>query len=297
MSQDAQPVAKRSDIEQGDAEQSHVEQRVVRTELINPGPSQALANLLGTDIPTFEVPTLWHWIHLLEKRPHADLGPDGHPTFGIPAPPGPGQRRMFAGGRVSTGAPLVFGEPATRTTWVAGTTSKQGSTGPLTFVTVRNEYAQDGMVCIVDENDIVYRTPGSSLAVTAGTLQHKPGPAPREPALMLTADEALLFRFSALTYNAHRIHYDHNWVREEGYSDLVVHGPLQALMMGELIRRAGDGLIGKRFAYRLVSPMIGPQTFTVCAGEGGVNVSAEVRDVHGTVTAVSTIDPIDADEV
>jgi len=267
-------------------------QRVVRTELIIPEPSEALANLLGTDIPTDELPPLWHWIHLLEKRPHADLGRDGHPTFGIPAPPGPGRKRMFAGGRVSTYAPLVFGKPATRTTWVAATTEKQGSTGPLTFVTVRNEYTQGGRVCIVDDNDIVYRTPGSSLAPRAGTLRDEPEPAPRGPALTLTADEALLFRFSALTYNAHRIHYDHNWVREEGYGDLVVHGPLQALMMGELVRRRGDGLVGKQFDYRLVSPMIGPQTLTVLAGEAGVNASAEVRDVHGTVTAVSTLYPI-----
>jgi 3-methylfumaryl-CoA hydratase len=268
-------------------------QTVVRTELIIPGPSEALANLLGTDIPTDELPPLWHWIHLLEKRPHADLGRDGHPTFGIPAPPGPGRKRMFAGGRVRTHASLIFGRPATRTTWVAATTEKQGSTGPLTFVTVRNEYTQGGRVCIVDDNDIVYRTPGSSLAPRAGTLRDEPEPAPREPALTLTADEALLFRFSALTYNAHRIHYDHNWVREEGYGDLVVHGPLQALMMGELVRRGGDGLVGKQFDYRLVSPMIGPQTFTVLAGEAGVNASAEVRDVHGTVTAVSTICPND----
>lgn len=272
---------------------SMVKQKVIRTELITPEPSEALANLLGTDIPHDELPTLWHCIHLLEKRPHADLGPDGHPSFGIPAPPGPGRRRMFAGGRVSTNAPLVFGNPATRTTWVADTKEKQGSTGPLTFVTVRNEYTQDGRVCIVDENDIVYRTPGSNLSVQPGTLNDEPEPAPRKPALTLTADEALLFRFSALTYNAHRIHYDHNWVREEGYSDLVVHGPLQALMMGELIRRSGDGLVGKQFAYRLISPMIGPQTFTVLAGEDGVNAGAESRDARGTVTAVSTVSPID----
>jgi 3-methylfumaryl-CoA hydratase len=264
-------------------------ERVVRTELIIPGPSEALANLLGTDIPTDELPPLWHWIHLLEKRPQADLGPDGHPTFGIPAPPGPGRKRMFAGGRVRTHASLIFGRPATRTTWVEATTEKQGSTGPLTFATVRNEYTQGGRVAIVDDYEIVYRTTGSSLAVRAGTLRDAPSPAPRQPALTLTADEALLFRFSALTYNAHRIHYDHNWVREEGYGDLVVHGPLQALMMGELVRRRGDGLVGKQFDYRLVSPMIGPQTFTVLAGEPGVNASAEVRDVHGTVTALSTL--------
>ena len=216
--------------------------QVVRTELITPEPSEALANLLGTDIPSDEQPPLWHWVHLLEKRPHSDLGPDGHPTSGIPAPPGPGRQRMFAGGRVGTHAPLTFGEPATRTTWVADTREKRGRTGPLTFVTVRNEYTQGGRVCIVDDYDIVYRTPGFNLAMQVGTLQDEPAPSPRQPALTLTADEALLFRFSALTYNAHRIHYDHSWVHQEGYGDLVVHGPLQALMMGELIRRCGDGL-------------------------------------------------------
>ena len=271
-------------------------QTVVRTELITPEPSEALANLLGTEIPTDELPPLWHWIHLLEKRPHADLGPDGHPTFGIPAPPGPGCKRMFAGGRVRTYAPLVFGKPATRTTWVAETTQKQGSTGPLTFVTVRNEYTQGGRVCIVDVSDIVYSATGSSPGLPVGTLQDQPAAAPREPALTLTADEALLFRFSALTYNAHRIHYDHNWVRQEGYGDLVVHGPLQALMMGELVRRRGDGLVGRQFVYRLVSPMIGPQTFTVLAGEAGVNAGAEVRDVHGTVTAVSILGPSEPEQ-
>jgi 3-methylfumaryl-CoA hydratase len=265
------------------------EETVTRTEVIVPEQAEALAAMLGTDIPMAQLPPLWHWTHLLERRPHADLGPDGHPSFGIPAPPGPGRRRMFAGGRVSTYDTLVFGEPATRTTSIAQTREKEGRTGPLTFVTVRNEYTQGGRVVIVDENDIVYRTPGSSLSMQAGSLSDVPEPAPREPSLTLTADEAMLFRFSALTYNAHRIHYDHNWVREEGYSDLVVHGPLQALMMGELVRRAGKGLVGRQFAYRLVSPMIGPQTFTVLAAEDGVDTGAEVRDVHGTVTAVSSV--------
>ena len=212
---------------------------VVRTEVLAPEPAEALANLLGTPVPTVTLPPLWHWTYLLDRRPHADLGSDGHPTFGLPAPPGPGRRRMFAGGRVSTYTPLVLDRAATRTTWVAANRDKHGRTGPLTFVTVRNDYSQDGRVTIVDEYDIVYRSAESSLVTRAGTLQMPPEPAPRDPSLTLTADEALLFRFSALTYNAHRIHYDHNWARAEGYGDLVVHGPLQALMMGELVRRWG----------------------------------------------------------
>ena len=266
-------------------------EQVVRTETVDAVQAEALANLLGTDIPEGSLPPLWHWTYLLERRPHVDLGPDGHPTFGIPAPPGPGRKRMFAGGTVTTYGELLFGEPATRTTWVTDTREKQGRTGPLTFVTVRNEYTQAGRILIVDENDIVYRSVDSTMPPATATEDEEPNSG-RAPQLTLTADETLLFRFSALTYNAHRIHYDHNWVRGEGYADLVVHGPLQALMMGELIRRSGAGLVGRTFRYRLVSPMIGPQTFTVAADEAGIDDGAAVYAQQGFVTASSRIIPI-----
>jgi 3-methylfumaryl-CoA hydratase len=255
------------------------------SELLTPQPAEALANLIDAEVPTDELPPLWHWIHLLERRPHRDLGPDGHPTSGVPAPPGPGKRRMFAGGQVTTYAPLRLGIEATRSTSVVETEEKQGRTGPLTFVTVRNEISQQGEVRVVDDQHIVYRSSSSgSLPPSAGEDLPE-----REARLDLTVDEALLFRFSALTYNAHRIHYDHQWVRHEGYDDLVVHGPLQALMMGELQRRTGAGLVGAEFRYRLLAPMIGPQTFTVLAAEGGLDDGAEVRDSRGVVTAISTL--------
>jgi len=263
--------------------------QVVRSEVLAPEPAEALAAMLDIDLPGGPgLPTLWHWVYLLERRPQRDLGPDGHPTFGIPSPPEPGRRRMFAGGRVTTHRSLVIGVEATRTSSVSSTREKVGRSGPLTFVTVRNEIAQSGQVAVVDEQDIVYRTPDSTLQPAGG----RPEPvveAPREPSLTLNVDVALLFRFSALTYNAHRIHYDHEYVKQEGYGDLVVHGPLQALMMGELVRRAGVDLVGKEFAYRLVSPMIGPQPMTVVAAEAGIDAGAETRDVNGTVTARSSI--------
>lgn len=265
---------------------------VTQTERIAPEPSQALAALLGTDAPATTLPSLWHGLYLLERRPHADLGPDGHPTSGIPAPPGPGRKRMFAGGRVRTLVPLVLGERATRTTRVTSTAAKQGRSGPLTFVTVRSEYSQCGALAIVDESDIVYRSAASSVSSQPGSLGDRPFPAPDEPSLSVRVDEAFLFRFSALTYNAHRIHYDHHWVRMEGYPDLVVHGPLQALMMAELVRRTGEDLVGREFRYRLTAPMIGPQTFTVCAAPDGIGSGAAVRDVHGNVTAVSSLDSV-----
>jgi 3-methylfumaryl-CoA hydratase len=194
---------------------------------------------------------------------------------------------MFAGGRVRTHRPLTLGREAVRTTWVANTLEKTGRTGPLTFVTVRNDISQDGQVVIEDEQDIVYRAGDTTLPQAVpddGSV-----PPVGEPTLTLEVDSRLLFRFSALTYNAHRIHYDREFLSEEGYDDLVVHGPLQALMMGELLRRNGVDLVGREYSYRLVAPMIGPQRMTVAATEGGLDAGAETRDAHGAIAAVSTL--------
>ncbi len=257
-------------------------------------PAESLAGMLDIPAPDGdELPQLWHWIYLLERRPERDLGPDGHPTHGIPAPPGPGRRRMFAGGRVSTVRPLLLGAPATRTTRVVSTQEKTGRTGPLTFVTVRNTITQDGEVAIVDEQDIVYRTPDSTLPA-ASSAPSDSGEV-REPSLSLDVDTRLMFRFSALTYNAHRIHYDRDFVAEEGYADLLVHGPLQALMMGELFRRHDLSLVGREYSYRLVSPMVGSQTMTVRPGRDGLDAGAEVLDADGRVTATSTLRDLTAD--
>lgn len=256
---------------------------VICEEYLAVEPAEALAGMLDIAAPDGdELPPLWHWVYLLERRPQRELGLDGHPSSGIPAPPGPGRRRMFAGGRVATVRPLVLGRPATRTTRVVATEEKAGRTGPLTFVTVRHTITQHDEVAVVDEQDIVYRTPGS-------TLPPAPSPAglppDREPSLTLDVDSRLMFRFSALTYNAHRIHYDRDFATREGYDDLVVHGPLQALMMAELFRRNGVGLAGRHFSYRLVSAMVGAQTMTVRAGAGGIDADAEVLSATGVVTA------------
>ncbi len=260
-----------------------------RTELITPEPAEALAGLLDLDPPAAgePLPALWHWVYLLERRRQGELGPDGHPTHGVPAPPAAGQLRMFAGGRVCLRTPLRFGEPATRTTRVDRTTHKQGASGPLTFVTVRSEIEQQGHVAIVDEQDIVYRPQGRALVARpdSGTADRSPA-----PGLVLDVDPVLLFRFSALTYNAHRIHYDQAHAAAEGYPALVVHGPLQALLMGELIRRAGAALLGQEFAYRLVAPVFGAQRLTATADDASMT-SVHVLDGANQVTATSTLRP------
>ena len=268
---------------------------VIRTEVLVPEAAEALAGLLDVDPPGAgqELPPLWHWIHLLERRPQRDLGPDGHPTTGIPAPPGPGRLRMFAGGRVAISAPLRLGEPATRTTRLVGTVDKQGRSGPMTFTTVRSDIEQNGRTVVVDEQDIVYRGAGSRLQAPPAAADDAGSGPPATGTLELDVDPVVLFRFSALTYNAHRIHYDAEYARDEGYPGLVVHGPLQALLMGECLRRSGAPLVGSEFAYRLLAPTFGSQRLRVTSRPEGTGLAADVRDGAGTRTASAVLRPLD----
>ena len=250
------------------------------TELITPGPAHALAGLLGVPGSGEELPLLWHWGYLLDRPPQDTLGPDGHPARGgMPDPPGPGLRRMFAGGRAWRHGPLRIGRPATRRTWQASSARKQGRSGPLHFVTVRTEVSQDGRVVITEEQDLVYREPGAD-----GQARSGPGVAVAGRDWPVTVDPVLLFRFSALTYNAHRIHYDREFARAEGYPGLVVHGPLQALLMAELARP-----VGSEYSYRLVAPLYEGQGLIVSAASDGDAVRVSCRDAADRVTATGVI--------
>jgi 3-methylfumaryl-CoA hydratase len=257
---------------------------IEREELLTPGPAEALANLLDlsdADIRDGAVlPPLWHWVYLLERPRQSALGPDGHPLTGIPAPPGPGRSRMYGGGRVRTLSPLRIGEPARRRTWLVSEVEKDGRNGAMTLATVRSEITQDGRVAVVEDSTILYRSGGRPL--TAATTVAEPPPGDAVP---FSVDERVLFRFSALTYNAHRIHYDRDYARSvEGYPDLVVHGPLQALLMAEHARRRGADLAV--FEYRLVAPLfLGQGLVTRMHDEAGLSVT----DADGRTTAVGTL--------
>jgi 3-methylfumaryl-CoA hydratase len=247
------------------------------TELITPGPAEALAGLLGVTGGSFgEMPLLWHWVYLLDRPPQAALGPDGHQARGgMPVPPGPGLRRMFAGGRAWRHGTFRTGAEATRRTWQASAVVKQGRTGPLHFVTVRTEISQGRAVVVSEEQDLVYRAPSD------GAPPSGPGD------WTVEVDPVLLFRYSALTYNAHRIHYDRDFARAEGYPGLLVHGPLQALLMAELARR--PGLSASEYSYRLVSPLYDGQGLVVSATPDGDAVRVSCRDAAGRVTATGAI--------
>jgi 3-methylfumaryl-CoA hydratase len=271
---------------------------VERNELLVPGPAQALGALLGVPVPDLEngagLPLLWHWVYLLERPAQADLGPDGHPARGtLFAPPGPGRRRMWAGGRVRTNGPLRCGEPATRRSRVLSVTDKRGKSGALTITVVEHQVLQRGQVVIDERQDIVYRE-----ASTAA--QPREAPAESGPAVGTAADEwpievspVLLFRFSALTYNAHRIHYDRDYARDvEGYPGLLTHGPLQALAMTEAARAVEGAAAAGRdhdFGYRLESPLFDHQGLIARAVREEAVTTTSVRDAFGRRTASGTL--------
>ena len=276
---------------------------IERTETLDQTPAYALGDLLGVPVPDLAqgegLPPLWHWVYLLERPPIADLGLDGHPVRGtLPAPPGPGLRRMWAGGRVRTSGPLRCGAAATKRTRVLSVTEKDGRTGRLTFVTVGHQVLQGAAVVVDEEHDIVYRDaagaaaaaprPGAARGVEVPGAEVPAGEGERE----IEISPAVLFRFSALTYNAHRIHYDRDYCRDvEGYPGLLTHGPLQALAMAEAARASSGGYAGDvSFSYRLVSPLFDDQGLFVSAADGpdGTTVTA-VRDRYGRQTATGTL--------
>lgn len=277
-------------------------QAVQRTELLVPGPAVALAGLLGVDLPDLDagLPPLWHWVYLLDRPPGADLGTDGHPVRGVvPVPPRPGMRRMIAGGRVTVGAPLRVGREATRRSTVLRTARKQGRSGPLEFVTVQHVVTQGGAVAVTEELDVLYREPlppgtdppparsAPGLPVAEGPAE-PPQPTRAAPRGRSTpTDPVTLFRFSALTYNGHRIHYDRDHARRvEGHAGLVVHGPLQALAMAEAGRAVRPGTC---FSYRLVAPLLEGQGLVADAVPHGDAVATTVRDHEGRVTATGEL--------
>ncbi|MCR6484911.1 MaoC family dehydratase N-terminal domain-containing protein [Amycolatopsis sp. OK19-0408] len=257
------------------------------TEPILPGPGQALGALLGVDVPDGPLPLLWHWFHLLDRPAQADLGPDGHPVRGtVLAAPGEGRRRMWAGGRVRTPGELHPGEPATRRSEVLAVREKEGRSGPLTFVTVAHRITQAGRLVVDEEQDIVYRAAAHPAATAPPEETTEVPPAADEWPLEVTP--TLLFRFSALTYNAHRIHYDRDYTRDvEGYPGLLTHGPLQALAMAEAARARGvEGRL--EFEYRLVAPLFDDQGL-IARAEPGAETVTSVRDRFGRPTATGVL--------
>ncbi|URI09939.1 MaoC family dehydratase N-terminal domain-containing protein [Aquincola tertiaricarbonis] len=246
-----------------------------RHDLIAAAPLAGLAATLDRDEPTptegTPVPPLWHWIYFNPQALAREVGPDGHPRRGGFLPPVSLPRRMWAGGRLAFTQPLRVGERGERKSTIQSVATKQGRSGPLVFVTVRHELSGDHGLALTEEHDIVYRE-----APQPGAPEVPPQPAPADAAFTreIVPDPVLLFRYSALTFNGHRIHYDQPYVTGvEGYPGLIVHGPLIAtLLLDHLrdhLREKQPGATVARFSFKALRPVFDIHRFQVCGRPDG----------------------------
>jgi 3-methylfumaryl-CoA hydratase len=263
-------------------------------DVVVPTPVAALAATLDWPVerpaPATPLPPLWHWLYFLPLYPAAMIGPDGHPVRGGFLPPVPLPRRMFAGSQLQFHEPLRVGDTLSRTSTILDVSEKSGRSGTLVFVRVRHEVARNGAAqpALSEFVDIVYRE-----AAKPGD----PAPAPQAtPAgaaweRRIDPDPVLLFRYSALTFNGHRIHYDRRYVTEvEGYPGLIVHGPLIATLLLDLLRRELPDADVAGFEFRAVRPLFDLSPFFVCGAPqaDGRTVRLWARDHEGWLTMSAT---------
>ena len=227
------------------------------------------------------LPPLYHWLYFLPLAPTSELDIDGHPRRGTFLPPVTLPRRMWASSDVTFLGAVPIGALATQTSVIEDVAEKRGRSGPLVFVTIRHEVSGADGPAVVDRQTVVYREapPGGAEMVAAG----RPAPAESDFSRVVTPSAALLFRYSALIFNAHRIHYDVPYTKEvEGYPGLVVHGPLLATLLTDLVRRALPEAAIARFRFRAVKPVFDTAPFTLCARRDADKVIALwVRDEAG----------------
>lgn len=234
--------------------------------------ARALAALLGAAAPLAgqPLPLTWHEVQLHEAPAPGQLGPDGHPLGGL-LPPVSARQRRFGGGLVEVLAPLVVGSTATRVSRVADVRLREGGSGWLLLVTEEHEILSGGVLCVRDRRDLVYRAATDVRRGVAGVAADSPdGPPVGAVTMSLEPDPRLLFLYSALTYNPHRIHYDPDYVRQvEGHGRLLVHGPLIATACAEVAHRVMGQL--RSLEYRLVAPAFvgAPVTFHAQRSDDG----------------------------
>lgn len=237
-----------------------------QTDVLDPDRANALMAALGRAeriAPGDPLPPFFHHLYFWEAQPPHALGRDGHPRVGTGLIPDLGlPRRMWAGGSLQFHAPLRAGRMAEKASRVSDVTEKQGRSGPLGFVTLAHEIWQGGQLCVTERQDLVYREDPDPR-----TPHPKPPMARTDESLRRdwSFDSTLLFRYSALTFNGHRIHYDVEYAREvEGYAGLVVHGPLlaQGLML-----LAGEEAAISGFRFRATAPLMHDETAELCRAD------------------------------
>lgn len=226
-----------------------------------------------------DLPPLWHWLYFLPKHRQSELGPDGHARRGGFLPPVPLPRRMWAGSRLEFHAPITLGSELRRVSRVKDVTFKEGRSGPLVFLTVSHRIECAGEHAISEEHDLVFREnprPGAPPAATQAA------PESAQWSRTIHPDDVLLFRYSALTFNPHRIHYDRRYCNEvEGYPGLVVHGPLLSTLVLDLLRRNAPDARVVEFSFRAVSPIFDTAPFTVNGSRENTDVRLWAADSSG----------------
>jgi 3-methylfumaryl-CoA hydratase len=236
------------------------------------------------------LPALWHWLYFLPLARQSEIGPDGHPKRGGFLPPVPLPRRMWAGSQFEFHRPLRIGDALTRVSTIADVTEKSGRTGPLVFVKVRHEIRRndEAEIALTEFHDIVYRE-----RAKPDDVAPPPKAAPDKSAWerKWVPDDVLLFRYSALTFNGHRIHYDRRYVTEvEGYPGLIVHGPLIATLLLDLLRHQLPDAEVARYEFRAVRPIFDINHFFVCGEpqEDGKTFHLWARDHEGWLAMDAT---------
>ncbi len=266
--------------------QSWIGRTTVRRANLDPVQANHMAVTLdrGPDFKAGDpLPPAWHWLYFHDLVRASDLGSEGHPRLGIVMPPVPLPRRMWAGGKLAFGSPMILGDTVERTSLIKSIVPKEGRSGALCFVTVEHAFRTGEAVHLVEEQTIVYREMSSEPAARVALE----APTGADVSQGYELNSTALFRYSALTFNGHRIHYDADYCRNvEGYPNIVVHGPLIATLLLDLLYRQGRAF--ESFTYRARNPLFLPDPFTVsgkvdgrsarlwaCDREGGLAMEAD----------------------
>ncbi len=235
-----------------------------------------------------EVPPLGHWLYFLPRTPQRDIGPDGHAKRGGFLPPVDLPRRMWAGGEFQFLAPVPIGAPLTRRSAIGSIEHKQGRSGDMIFVRVEHDVSAGAMPAIREVHNIVYReapkpgeaTPPPEKAASAAEFYRQ-----------IVPDPVLLFRYSALTFNGHRIHYDRRYCEEvEGYPGLIVHGPLTATLLMDLFLRQMPGAPVKSFRFRAQRPLFDVHPFMVCGAHSSSGAKLWALDREGFLAMTAELE-------
>jgi 3-methylfumaryl-CoA hydratase len=274
--------------------QSWVGKSEILSDDITAAPVRGLSATLDRDdpapLPGTALPPLWHWLYFLPQHRQSELGPDGHAKRGGFMPPVPLPRRMWAGGRLQWFQDnlVVVGDAVQRISRIESVTHKAGRTGDLLFVLVKHEVHNAKGLALTEEHDIVYRAAAQPDDPVPQPVAAEKGAAWQRE---IVPDDVLLFRYSALTFNGHRIHYDRKYVTEvEGYPGLIVHGPLIATLLVDLVRRHAPGAFIESFNFKAVRSTFDLHAFRINGqpSADGKTVTLWAEDHEGWLTMQAT---------